>query len=314
VSRRVVPARSAAESRQRSGVFFAVGAYGLWGVIPAYFLLLAPVGGVEIVAWRILFSLVFCVILLTVTRTWPSFLTVVRQPRLVMAMGLAGVLIYANWQIYVLAVLDGQIVETALGYFINPIVTVLLGVFLLRERLRPLQWVAVGVSAVAILVLAVGHGSMPWVALALAGSFGLYGLMKKRAGASVDAITGLTLETLWLVPVATIILVIIGATSGIVFGTQGPGHTALLLSAGVVTAVPLLLFAAAARRLSLVGLGLIQYLAPVLQFLFGAFVMHEAMPTERWIGFALVWVALIILTLDLVAHGRAARRALPLPG
>jgi chloramphenicol-sensitive protein RarD len=314
VSRRVGPARSAAESRQRSGVFFAVGAYGLWGIIPAYFLLLAPAGGVEIVAWRILFSLVFCVILLTVTRTWRAFVTVLRKPRLVMAMGLAGVLIYANWQIYVLAVLDGKIVETALGYFINPIVTVLLGVFLLRERLRPLQWVAVGVSVVAILVLAIGHGTIPWVALALACSFGLYGLIKKRAGVSVDAITGLTLETLWLVPVASVILVMVGATSGIVLGTQGAGHTALLLAAGVVTAVPLLLFAAAARRLSLVGLGLIQYLAPVLQFLFGVFVMHEAMPAERWVGFALVWVALIILTIDLVVHGRAARRALPLPG
>jgi chloramphenicol-sensitive protein RarD len=290
-----------------------VGAYGIWGVLPGYFLLLAPAGGVEVVAWRILFSLVFCVILLTVTRKWPAFMAVLRKPRLVFATGLAGALIYANWQIYVLAVLDGKIVETALGYFINPIVTVLLGVFLLRERLRPLQWVAVGISAVAILVLAVGYGSIPWIALALAFSFGLYGLMKKRGGVSVDAITGLTLETLWLLPVASVILVIVGATSGIVLGTVSAGHTALLLSAGVITAVPLLLFAAAARRLTLVGLGLIQYLAPVLQFLFAVFIMHEDMPVERLIGFALVWVALAILTWDLVAHGRAARRSLPLP-
>jgi chloramphenicol-sensitive protein RarD len=313
VARPMTPVRSAAESRQRSGVFFAVGAYGLWGIIPVYFLLLAPAGGVEIVAWRILFSLVFCVILLTVTRKWRAFMAVLRKPRLVLATGLAGVLIYANWQIYVVAVLDGKIVETALGYFINPIVTVLLGVFILRERLRPLQWIAVGVSAIAILVLAIGLGSAPWIALALALSFGLYALMKKRGGVSVDAITGLTLETLWLVPVASVILVIVGATSGIVLGTVSPGHTALLLAAGAVTAVPLLLFAAAARRLSLIGLGLIQYLAPVLQFLFGVFIMHEAMPTERWVGFALVWVALVILTWDLAIHGRAARRALPLP-
>ncbi|MEX1079676.1 MAG: EamA family transporter RarD [Homoserinimonas sp.] len=309
----VNPIRSDAESRQRSGVFFAVGAYGLWGIIPFYFLLLAPAGGVEIVAWRILFSLVFCAILLTVTRKWPAFMAIVRRPRLVLATGLAGVLIYANWQVYVLGVLDGRIVEAALGYFINPIVTVLLGVIVLRERLRPLQWVAIGVSAAAILVLVIGLGSIPWIALTLAMSFGLYGLVKKRAGVSVDAITGLTLETLWLVPVASIILIIVGSTSGIVLGTVSPGHTVLLLSAGVITAVPLLLFASAARRLSLVGLGLIQYLAPVLQFIFGVFIMHEAMPLERWIGFALVWVALIILTWDLIAHGRAARRALPLP-
>ena len=314
MARPVTLVRSDAESRQRSGVFFAVGAYGLWGIVPVYFLLLAPAGGVEIVAWRILFSLVFCVVLLTVTRRWAKFLAIVRQPRLVLILGLAGVLIYANWQIYVLAVLDGKIVETALGYFINPIVTVLLGVFLLRERLRPMQWVAVGVSAIAIIVLTVGYGSVPWVALALAVSFGLYGLIKKRAGNKVDAITGLTLETLWLVPVASIILVVVGATSGHVFGTVSTTHTVLLLSAGVITAVPLLLFAAAARRLSLVGLGLMQYLAPLLQFVFGAFVMHEAMPAERWVGFALVWVALIILTFDLIAHGRAARRTLPLPG
>lgn len=313
MGRPVTPVRSDAESRQRSGVFFAVAAYGLWGIIPFYFLLLEPAGGVEIVAWRILFSLVFCALLLTVTRKWPAFIAIARRPRLMFATALAGVLIYANWQVYVLGVLSGQIVEAALGYFINPIVTVLLGVFFLKERLRPLQWVAIGVSAGAIVVLAVGLGSLPWIALVLAMSFGLYGLIKKRAGVSVDAITGLTLETLWLVPVASVILIIVGSTSGIVFGTVSPTHTALLLSAGVITAVPLLLFASAARRLSLVGLGLIQYLAPVLQFLFGVFIMREAMPPERWIGFALVWVALIILTWDLIAHGRAARRALPLP-
>jgi chloramphenicol-sensitive protein RarD len=313
VARPVASVRSDAESQQRSGVFYAVGAYALWGGIPLYFLLLAPAGGVEIVAWRILFSLVFCAILITVTRKWSVFASVVRNPRLMLATALAGVLIYANWQLYVIGVLNGQIVEAALGYFINPIVTVLLGVIFLRERLRPLQWVAVGVSSGAILVLVFGLGSVPWLSLALAITFGLYGLIKKRAGVSLDAVTGLTLETLWLVPVASVILVIVASTSGIVFGTISPAHTVLLLCAGIVTAVPLLLFAAAARRLSLVGLGLIQYLTPTMQFLLGVFIMHEAMPVERWVGFALVWVALIILTWDLIAHGRAARRSLPLP-
>jgi chloramphenicol-sensitive protein RarD len=314
VARTVTPANSSPNSRQRAGVVFAVAAYGIWGFFPVYFLLLAPASGTEIVAWRILFSLAFCVLLITVTRRWSMFLTVLRNRRLVLATGLAGVLIYANWQIYVVAVLDGKIVETALGYFINPIVTVLLGVFLLRERLRPLQWTAVAVSAVAIAVLAIGYGSMPWIGIALAATFGLYGLIKKRAGANLDAVTGLTFETLWLVPVASVILVIVGASSGIVLGTIGPGHTILLVGVGVATAIPLLLFAAAAKRLTLVGLGLTQYLTPLLQFLFGVFIMHEAMPVERWVGFGLVWLALVILTFDLIQHGRAARRALPLPG
>lgn len=297
----------------RSGLIFAVSAYGLWGVIPVYFVFLAPVGPAEIVAWRILFSLVFCAFLLTVTRKWAVFVATVRQPRLALIMGLAGVIIYINWQIFVFATLNGQILETSLGYFINPIVTVLIGVLLLKEKLRPVQWVAVGISSIAIIVLAVGYGAVPWISLALAFSFALYGFIKKQAGARVDAVTGLTLETLWLVPVASVILVIVGSTSGIVLGTVSAGHTALLLSAGVVTAVPLLLFAAAARRLTLVSIGLIQFLAPVLQFLFGAVVMQEAMPPERWAGFGLVWVALIVLAFDMVAHGRAARRAVPLP-
>ena len=313
VNRNAIPVLSAAESRQRSGVFFAIGAYGLWGVIPAYFLILAPAGATEIVAWRILFSLVFCAILLTVTRKWPTFIAIFRRPRLVLMMGIAGALIYVNWQIFVFAAVSGHILETSLGYFINPIVTVLLGVILLRERLRTVQWVAVGISAVAIVVLAVGYGTVPWISLSLALSFGLYGLIKKHVGAKVDAITGLTLETLWLVPVASVILVIVDATSGIVLGTVNTTHTILLLLAGVVTAVPLLLFASAARRLALVSLGLIQYLTPLLSFVFGAFVMHEAMPTERWVGFALVWLALIVLTVDLVTRGRAASRTLQPP-
>lgn len=313
VPRTVTTPRSDAESRQRSGVFFALAAYGVWGMFPMYFLLLAPAGGVEVVAWRILFSLVFCVFLLTVTRKWRGFMVVLRNRRLLLATALAGLLIYANWQIYVLAVLDGKIVEAALGYFINPILTVLLGVFFLRERLRPLQWTAVGVMVAAIVVLSVGYGSIPWIALGLASLFGLYALIKKRAGANLDAVSGLTLETLWLVPVASGILIFISQSSGIVFGTVSTTHTILLLSAGVTTAVPLLFFAAAARRLSLVGMGFFQYLTPILQLAFGVFVMNEHMPPERWIGFGVVWISLVILMIDLIRHGRAARRPIPLP-
>ena len=305
--------RSASAARERSGVAYAVSAYGLWGLFPLYFLLLLPTGPFEIVAYRVLFSFVFCLIVISVLRRWDKILAILRQPRLFVTLGVAGMLIFINWQVYVLAVLAGQVTEAALGYFINPIVTVLLGVLLLREKLRPAQWTAVALSGVAVLVLAFNYGAFPWIALILAFSFGLYGFTKKSVGGTVDALTGLTIETAWVVPVALAELVFVGATTGITLGNISVTNTLLLLSAGVVTAIPLLLFAASARRLRLSTIGLIQYLTPILQFVVGAFVLHEAMPTSRWIGFALVWVALIILSVDMLASGRA-RRALPLPG
>jgi chloramphenicol-sensitive protein RarD len=289
----------------RSGILFALGAYGLWGFLPLFFLLLAPAGPVEIVAMRIFFSLVFCALLLTVTRSWTPFVRILRQRRLLFTMALAGVIIFVNWQVYVIATVTDQVVEAALGYFINPIVTILLGVLVLHERLRIAQWVALGVSATAVGVLTVGYGAVPWIALTLAFSFGLYGLIKKRVGPRVDAISGLTLETMWLTPVAGIQVAIVAATTGVTFGTEGALHTALMMSAGIVTAVPLLFFASAAKRLPLVYLGFVQYLTPIIQFLLGVFVLHEPMPVGRWVGFSLIWVALIVLTIDLIRAGRA---------
>jgi chloramphenicol-sensitive protein RarD len=294
-----------------TGLAFAIGAYGLWGFLPLYFLLLVPIGPWEIVALRILLALAFCAILLTVTRTWRPFLALARRRRVLGIMAIAGVLIYINWQTYILAILTGHVVEGALGYFINPLVTVLLGVLVLRERLRPAQWVAIGISAVAILVIAIGYGSFPWIALTLAFSFGFYGYIKKRVGPEVDAVSGLTLETAILTPVALVILVVVAATGGLVTGTTGVPQLLVSLLAGAVTATPLLLFAAGARRIPLVYLGLTQYLAPVIQFLIGVVILHEDMPLERWIGFVLVWVALILLTVDMLATGRASRRASP---
>ncbi len=295
------------------GLGFAIGAYGLWGFLPVYFLLLVPAGPFEIVAARILFSLVFCAILLTVTRGWASVASIVRDRRLLLTIGLAGALIYVNWQVYLLAVLTGHVLEGALGYFINPIVTVLLGVLVLRERLNPAQWTAIGISVVAVLVLAIGYGQFPWISLALAFSFGLYGLIKKRIGPRVDAVSGLSLETAWLVPVAVAQLWIVATltSDGLTFGTAGAFHAVVMALTGVITAVPLLLFAAAARRLPLVTLGIVQYLAPLLQFVFGAFILHEALPPERWVGFGLVWLALVILTVDMVTTARSGRRAIP---
>lgn len=292
-------------SAQTVGVAAAIGAYLLWGVLPLYFLLLKPTGPWELVAWRVGLSFVFCLILLSITRGWKPLLAIIRQPRLLALTALAGVLIYINWQVFVLATLNGEIVETSLGYFINPIGTMLLGVFVLKERLRRLQWVAIGIATIAVLVIVFAHGTFPWIALSLTASFGIYGLVKKKIGPSVDALSGLTLESFWLLPVAVVQLIAVGLTTGITMGQNGPLHAGLLAFAGVATAVPLLLFAAGTRRIGLTVIGMIQFITPVMQFLVGVLVMHEAMPLERWIGFAIVWVAIAVFLVDL---GLAARR------
>ena len=302
-------AAAPAPRRLAAGLAFSLGSYVLWGFLPVYFLVLAPTGAFEIVAYRILFSLVFCAILLTVTRGWGRLIALARRPRILITMAIAGVFIYVNWQVFVLAVTNNRVVEGALGYFINPVFTVLLGVVLLRERLRPVQWVAVGISAVAIVVIAVGYGTFPWIAIVLALSFGLYGFIKKRVGGQVDALGGLTLETAWLTPVAVVQLILVSTSSGLTLGGHGPAHIVLIVLVGVATGVPLLLFAAAAARLPLIAIGLTQYLTPLLQFLLGVLILGETMSTTRWVGFVLVWIALLVLTVDLVRAAQRQRRA-----
>ncbi|QYF72607.1 EamA family transporter RarD [Cryobacterium sp. PAMC25264] len=304
------PRKPAVRSAARTGLIYAICSYGIWGFLPLYFLLLAPTGAFEIVAWRVLFSLVFCGVLILATRAWRPLVAALRTPRVVWTMGLAGVLIFINWQTFILAALSGHVVETALGYFINPIITVLLGVLVLHERLRAAQWAAVVISFIAVIVLSVGYGTVPWISLILAFSFGLYGLIKKRVGGHLDALTGLTLETMWLAPIAIVQLVVVSLLTGLTFGTVSPLHTVALIGSGVITAVPLLFFAAASRRLPLSTLGLVQYLAPVLQLIVGVVVLQEPMPPERWLGFGLVWVALIVLTVDMIVAGRSQRRLL----
>jgi chloramphenicol-sensitive protein RarD len=301
----------APSSQSRAGLLFAIGAYVLWGFLPAYFLLLPPSGPFEVVAFRVIMSLIFSVLLLTATRGWGPFLTLLRDRRTALLMLAAAAAIYINWQTFVFGALSGHVIESSLGYFINPIVTVLLGVLVLREKVRLPQWIALGIAAVAILVIAIGYGSVPWIALVLAFSFGFYGLIKRVVGPKVDAIGGLTLETAWLTPLAIVQLVVVGVIGGgVQFGQHGLGHTVAMLFAGVATTVPLLLFAAGARRIPLVALGMTQFLAPVLQFFFGWLILNEPMPLERWIGFGLVWVALAVLTADMIIAARPPRRAM----
>lgn len=300
-------------SAKSVGTLFTVLAYLLWGVFPLYFILLAPTGPFEVVAWRLLLTLVVCILLLAVTRGWSRLRAIWRQPRLLALTALAGALIYVNWQVFVIATMHEQVVETSLGYFINPIFTVLLGVLVMHERIRVAQWIAIGIAAVAVGVIIVAYGSFPWIALTLTASFGLYGLVKKKIGPSVDAVSGLTLESFWLIPIAIVILLFVASGDGITMGTGGALHTGLLLCAGIATAVPLLLFAAGTRRVDLSLVGMIQFITPVMQFLLGWAVLGEPMPAERWIGFILVWVAIAVFIVDLLVQYARGRRPAPAP-
>ncbi|HEV6954422.1 MAG TPA: EamA family transporter RarD [Promicromonospora sp.] len=295
-------------NQDRWGLPLGAGAYVLWGAMPLFFPLLEPAGALEIVAHRIVWSLVFCLIALAVLRQLGGFVTALRTPRILGTFTVAAVLIVINWVVYVYAVLTDRVLDAALGYFINPVVTVLLGVLVLRERLAPVQWLAIGFGVAAVVVLSTGLDGLPWISLCLALSFGLYGLVKNRVGRTVAALPGLAVETAVATPVALGYLVWLGGSG--TFTGHGTGHVLLLVSAGIVTALPLLLFGAAARRLPLSVIGMLQYLAPALQFLVGLLVFHEHMPPARWAGFALVWVALVLLTVDGV---RRARRT-PRPG
>ena len=290
----------------RQGFFYGVTAYVLWGGFPLYWPLLEPAGSVELLAHRILWSLVTLAVLVLVLRRSRQFVALFRDRRVFLLLTLAAVVITLNWGTYIYGVTNDRVVETSLGYFINPLVTVLMGVVILDERLRRLQWLAIGVGALACVVLTVDYGRPPWIALVLAFSFGTYGLAKKQAGA--EAVESLTLETLLLAPLALAYLAWLVAQGQSSFGSEGPGHALLLASTGLVTAVPLLCFGAAAIRVPMVTLGLLQYLAPVLQFLLGVLWFHEAMSTGRWIGFALVWVALAIFTVESLRHRRQQLR------
>jgi len=290
----------------RKGLLFGLAAYGLWGAFPLYWPLLEPAGAVELLAHRIAWSALVMAVLVGVPRRAGRLRAVLQSPRQRRLLGIAAVVISVNWGVFIWGVNNGHVVETSLGYFINPLVTVLFGVVLLGERLRRLQWVALGLAAAAVLALTVEHGRPPWVALALAFSFGTYGLLKKRA--DVGAIEGLTVETLVTAPVAVGYLVWLSSQGHALALAHGPWHVALVATRGAVTALPLLFFGGAATRVPLTTLGLLQYVAPTLQFLLGVLLFGEPMPTARWIGFSVIWLALALFTADSMRRHRESRR------
>ncbi|WP_425541037.1 EamA family transporter RarD [Streptomyces coeruleorubidus] len=280
----------------------------MWGLVPLFWPLLKPAGAVEILAHRMVWSLVFVGAALLVLRRWAWAGELLRQPRRLGLVTVAATFITLNWGLYIWSVNSGHVVEASLGYFINPLVTIAIGVLLLKERLRPVQWLAVGTGAAAVVVLTVGYGRPPWISLGLAFSFATYGLVKKKL--NLGGVESLAAETVIQFLPALGFLVWLTARGDSTFTTEGAGHAALLVSAGIVTALPLVCFGAAAIRVPLSTIGLLQYLTPVFQFVLGVFYFHEAMPPERWAGFALVWLALTLLTWDALRTARRASRAL----
>ncbi|GGV72564.1 protein RarD [Streptomyces longisporoflavus] len=290
------------KSEQRIGLLNGIAAYGMWGLVPLFWPLLKPAGAGEILAHRMAWSLVVVGIALLVVRRWAWAGELLRQPRKLGLVTVAAAVITINWGVYIWAVNSGHVVEASLGYFINPLVTIAMGVLLLGERLRPVQWTAVAVGLAAVLVLAFGYGQPPWISLCLAFSFATYGLAKKKVGLS--GLESLAAETAIQFLPAVGFIVWLSVQGDATFGAEGFGQASLLAATGLVTAIPLVCFGAAAIRVPLATLGMLQYLAPVFQFLLGILYFHEAMPPERWAGFGLVWLALTMLTWDAVRSAR----------
>ena len=288
----------------RRGVLLGWIAYGIWGLFPLYWPLLEPASPLEILAHRIVWSFCVMAVLLLVMRRWSALRALPLRTWLQVIA--AAILIAVNWGVYIYAVNNGQVVEAALGYFMNPLVSVALGVLVLRERLRVLQWVAVAIAAIGVGVQTFESGSVPVIGLTLAISFALYGLVKKLV--PLGPLESLTGESMVLTPVALVYIGILLGTGQSTFTDHGAGHVLLIVGTGVITVIPLLAFAGAAQRLPLTTVGLLQYITPTLQFLLGVFWAHESMPASRWAGFIVIWAALAIYTADALHHGHLRRR------
>ena len=285
-------------NEKTKGIGYGLSAYLIWGSFPLVIAMLSFADPFEIVVWRVIFGFAFGLAVILVTRKFSEYLSVFKQPKQLLWISLAAVVIYINWQVYVYAVADNHVLEASLGYFINPLVTIALATIFLKEKLNALQWVAVALGGVAVLILTFNYGQPPVIALTLALSFGIYGLAKNRLGGKVSALNSFTVETTLLLPLGVIQLVVLAGMMQIQFGYAGLAPSLGLAAYGVLTAIPLLLFGAAAKRVPLSYIGFMQYLTPTLQFLLGLLVFQEPMPAARWLGFAMVWFALSILSFD----------------
>jgi len=293
-------------SKNKLGLLFGVSAYSLWGAFPLYWPLLEPANSLEIVSHRAVWTLVFCFIVLATTKALKSTLATLKQPKITARLFLTSILISINWLVYIWATNNGHVVEASLGYYINPLIIIGFGVILLKEKMRPLQWVAVTIASIGVLVLTIDYGRLPWIALALAISWGSYGLIKKQLG--LGALEGLAIETLISAFFYLGYLVYIGNQGTGQFGHSW-GLTVLLMSAGAVTAIPLLLFNGSTNRLPFTTIGLLQYITPTLQFSIGVWVLNEDMPTARWVGFLIIWAALVTLAIDLIRSSRTVNNS-----
>jgi chloramphenicol-sensitive protein RarD len=278
----------------------------LWGAFPLYWPLLQPATPTEIVSHRAVWSLFFCIVALGVSKQLKSTYALLKNPRVFIRLLLAAGLISVNWLVYIWAVNNGHVVESALGYYINPLIIIAFGVIMLREKMRKLQWTAVGFGALGVLVLTIDYGRLPWIALALAFSWGSYGLVKKQL--NLGALEGLAIETLLSLPIYGGYLIYIGLNGTGQLGTS-LGLSLLLIGGGVVTAIPLLLFNGSTTRLPFTIIGLLQYITPTIQFSIGVWVRHEDMPTARWVGFLIIWAALVTLAIDLIKSGRTVNNS-----
>jgi chloramphenicol-sensitive protein RarD len=290
-----------------TGVLLGVAGYLFWGMFPLFFALLDSVSPIEIVAHRIIWSLIVVVLVLIVGKQWRAFTSAFSR-RNVIILGSAAIFLSINWLVYVYAVTTNQVVQASLGYFVNPLISVGMGVLILKEKLRKTQWIAVGIAIVAVVVLTIASGSLPWIALTLGLSFATYGLLKKFA--NLPSLHSLGIETAVLVPIALVILGIAIVNGSESFVLDGPKITFLLIMLGPVTAIPLLAFGGASTRIPLSTLGVLQYITPIAQFFLGVFVFQEIMSTGRWIGFTLVWISLVIFTVDMYRHTRTRNRQL----
>ena len=291
------------KSESSVGLLYGLSAYLIWGSFPLIIAAASFADPFEVVVWRVVFGFIFAALLVSIVGGWKEILQIVKSAQRLKWVAVASLMIYINWVVYVVAVATGNVIESSLGYFINPLVTVLFAVLLLKEKLRPMQWVALSIGAVAVVVLTLDYGRLPFIAIALAVSFGIYSLAKNRVGKKIPALQSFTIESGLVVPVALVQLWLVSQSAQIML-FSGFVETSILVGFGILTAIPLILFGAAASRVPLSTIGFIQYLTPTIQFSIGFFVFGEPMPTVRWIGFALVWVSLAILTVDALKRKR----------